>query len=89
MESRMHVDLSGRTTNLLSRATHARICTQFARCQASKEMVWFQCEGCGDTLKKPKLGPHMSSCRSTHFTCIDCSVTFDRNSVQARASVTI
>jgi len=52
----------------------------------ARAMVWFQCEMCGDSLKKPKLGGHMNHCRGTHFTCIDCSQTFDRQSVQARAS---
>ena len=44
-------------------------------------MVWFNCEGCGDTVKKPKLASHMSSCWSQAFSCIDCCVTFDRQSV--------
>ncbi|KAJ3554571.1 hypothetical protein NM688_g3034 [Phlebia brevispora] len=38
-------------------------------------MVSFQCEGCGDIVKKPKLDKHGSMCHSA-FTCIDCSKTF-------------
>ncbi|KAK3016838.1 hypothetical protein RJ639_006377, partial [Escallonia herrerae] len=34
-------------------------------------MVWFQCEDCGDNLKKPKL-----------LSCIDCGQTFGQQSVQ-------
>jgi len=46
-------------------------------------MVWFQCDACGDSLKKPTLARHLGQCRTRSFTCIDCSVTFDRDSVQA------
>jgi hypothetical protein len=28
-------------------------------------MVWFQCEDCGDNLKKPKLLNHFRSCSAT------------------------
>jgi hypothetical protein len=31
---------------------------------------------------QPKLAGHMNQCYGGAFTCIDCSVTFDRNSVQ-------
>ena len=43
-------------------------------------MVWFQCEGCGETLKKPKLAGHIRGCPggAPAFSCIDCLVTFDR-----------
>jgi hypothetical protein len=33
---------------------------------------------------QPKLASHMNQCYGGAFTCIDCSVTFDRGSVQAR-----
>eukprot|EP00898_Chlorokybus_atmophyticus_P002010 jgi/Chlat1/280/Chrsp1S03058 len=40
-------------------------------------MVWFQCDGCGDSVKKPKLAGHLSSCRSSRtVSCIDCGVRF-------------
>ncbi|KAI9266886.1 hypothetical protein BDA99DRAFT_571186 [Phascolomyces articulosus] len=38
-------------------------------------MVSFQCDYCGDVVKKPKLDQHRNRCHST-FTCIDCSTTF-------------
>ncbi|PCH36058.1 hypothetical protein WOLCODRAFT_91821 [Wolfiporia cocos MD-104 SS10] len=37
--------------------------------------VAYRCEGCGDTVKKPKLDVHRSQCNSS-FTCIDCMTTF-------------
>ena len=51
-------------------------------------MVWFQCEGCGDTLKKPKLPGHARGCPggAPAFTCIDCLVTFDRAGAQRHNS---
>lgn len=48
---------------------------------------WFQCEDCGDSIKKPKLAQHCNGgCSASRFTCIDCSRTFDRHSVQAHNS---
>merc|ERR1711976_160855 len=50
-------------------------------------MVWFFCDGCGDSVKKPKVAQHARSCRSAwSFTCIDCSRTFDANSVHLHTS---
>lgn len=51
-------------------------------------MVWFQCEGCGETLKKPKLAGHMRGCPggAPAFSCIDCLVTFDRAGAQRHNS---
>ncbi|KAG1473636.1 hypothetical protein G6F56_000844 [Rhizopus delemar] len=46
-------------------------------------MVSFQCDGCGDIVKKPKLASHR--CYST-FTCIDCSTTFQGRSWDAHKS---
>ncbi|ORZ23974.1 hypothetical protein BCR42DRAFT_486310 [Absidia repens] len=40
-------------------------------------MVSFQCEGCGDIVKKPKCKVHR--CRAP-FTCIDCHQTFNGTS---------
>ncbi|KAI9307686.1 hypothetical protein BJ944DRAFT_261500 [Cunninghamella echinulata] len=44
-------------------------------------MVSFQCEGCGDIVKKPKCKQHQQRCHSS-FTCIDCHQTFHGNSFQ-------
>lgn len=47
---------------------------------------WFQCESCGETLKKPKVLQHATMCGSSCFTCIDCSRQFDRRTVQNHTS---
>ena len=39
------------------------------------EMVSFNCDGCGDVVKKPKLAQHYNRCYAP-FTCLDCSVQF-------------
>lgn len=39
-------------------------------------MVWFSCEDCGDTVKKPKLSNHKSRCSASNLTCVDCQATF-------------
>ncbi|KAK9102508.1 hypothetical protein Sjap_019762 [Stephania japonica] len=46
-------------------------------------MVWFQCEDCGENLKKPKLPNHFKICSAYKLSCIDCGETFDQQSVQA------
>jgi hypothetical protein len=38
-------------------------------------MVSFNCDGCGDVVKKPKLDSHSQRCHAS-FTCLDCSRTF-------------
>ncbi|KAI6131507.1 hypothetical protein EDD16DRAFT_1536856 [Pisolithus croceorrhizus] len=38
-------------------------------------MVSFQCSGCGDIVKKPKLDTHYTRCHAS-VDCIDCSTTF-------------
>lgn len=38
-------------------------------------MVSFNCDGCGDVVKKPKLAQHYKRCYAP-FTCLDCSVQF-------------
>ncbi|EFN56561.1 hypothetical protein CHLNCDRAFT_51536 [Chlorella variabilis] len=43
---------------------------------------WFYCDDCGDTIKKPKIAQHCNQCSASGFTCIDCSASFDRRSVQ-------
>ncbi|KAK9842100.1 hypothetical protein WJX81_008359 [Elliptochloris bilobata] len=49
-------------------------------------MVWFQCDDCGDSLKKPKVQGHLNSCSASGFSCLDCSRHFDRGSVQGHTS---
>ncbi|KAL6496480.1 hypothetical protein OROGR_029738 [Orobanche gracilis] len=39
-------------------------------------MVWFQCEDCGDNLKKPKLANHFRQCSAFKLSCIDCVQVF-------------
>ncbi|GFS43429.1 zinc ion binding protein [Actinidia rufa] len=45
-------------------------------------MVWFQCEDCGENLKKPKLPNHFRICSATKLSCIDCGQIFGQQSVQ-------
>ncbi|KAK1413841.1 hypothetical protein QVD17_29577 [Tagetes erecta] len=45
-------------------------------------MVWFQCEDCGDNLKKPKLAGHFRSCSANTLSCIDCGQMFGQQTVQ-------
>ncbi|XVF48949.1 hypothetical protein PTKIN_Ptkin03bG0229200 [Pterospermum kingtungense] len=45
-------------------------------------MVWFQCEDCGENLKKPKLPNHFRICSASKLSCIDCGVVFGQQSVQ-------
>lgn len=45
-------------------------------------MVWFQCEDCGDNLKKPKLPGHFRMCSANKLSCIDCGQVFGQQSVQ-------
>lgn len=39
-------------------------------------MVYFECQKCNESVKKPKLAKHLLSCRSHYVTCIDCCTTF-------------
>ncbi|KAL5221881.1 hypothetical protein ABZP36_026594 [Zizania latifolia] len=46
-------------------------------------MVWFQCEDCGENLKKPKLAGHFRCCSAYKLSCIDCGEFFSQDTVQA------
>ncbi|KAJ8526521.1 hypothetical protein K7X08_028998 [Anisodus acutangulus] len=46
-------------------------------------MVWFQCEDCGDNLKKPKLANHFRMCCAFKLSCIDCGEIFSRQTVES------
>lgn len=46
-------------------------------------MVWFQCEDCGDNLKKPKLANHFRICSAFKLSCIDCGEIFGRQTVES------
>ncbi|PWY97330.1 hypothetical protein BCV70DRAFT_167141, partial [Testicularia cyperi] len=39
-------------------------------------MVSFNCDGCGDVVKKPKLLQHFNRCWAP-VTCLDCSKQFN------------
>eukprot|EP00536_Pseudo-nitzschia_multiseries_P005301 jgi/Psemu1/238392/estExt_Genewise1.C_980006 len=40
-------------------------------------MVFFCCDGCGETLKKNKVDAHAARCRQcASVSCVDCSVSF-------------
>ncbi|CAM8890232.1 unnamed protein product [Rhodiola kirilowii] len=45
-------------------------------------MVWFQCEDCGENLKKPKLAAHFWKCSAFKLSCIDCGQMFGQETVQ-------
>eukprot|EP00899_Mesostigma_viride_P026840 jgi/Mesvir1/7340/Mv19149-RA.1 len=45
-------------------------------------MVWFQCEDCGDMIKKPKLLGHFNRCSAGKLSCVDCGAHFNQQSVQ-------
>ncbi|XP_010467882.1 PREDICTED: UBP1-associated proteins 1C-like [Camelina sativa] len=44
-------------------------------------MVWFQCEDCGESLKKARLPGHFSMCSATKLSCLDCGNMFAQDSV--------
>ena len=45
-------------------------------------MVSFNCQRCADVVKKPKVVSHAAQCGSGAFTCVDCMVTFDLNTIK-------
>ena len=48
--------------------------------------MWFYCDACGDSIKKPKLHAHLKQCYTSGFSCIDCSRAFDTSSVHGHTS---
>ena len=46
----------------------------------------FNCGRCGDVIKKPKVATHSAQCGSYSFTCVDCMVTFDLQTVKDHTS---
>lgn len=41
------------------------------------KMVFFCCDGCGETLKKNKVDAHAARCRQcASVSCVDCGVSF-------------
>ncbi|VDM48405.1 unnamed protein product [Toxocara canis] len=39
-------------------------------------MVFFNCDRCGDALKKNQIEKHKFKCRSSTYSCIDCNAVF-------------
>jgi hypothetical protein len=48
-------------------------------------MVFFVCEGCGETMNRKQVDKHSARCRAQGVVCVDCSQTFYDNYVQVRA----
>lgn len=50
-------------------------------------MVFFSCDGCGDTLKKNQVDAHAGRCRlCDSVSCVDCSVSFYGDDYRAHTS---
>lgn len=49
-------------------------------------MVSFVCDQCQQTIKKPKIVQHFSSCYTNTVSCIDCSESFNQYDVQSHNS---
>eukprot|EP00933_Yihiella_yeosuensis_P050192 TRINITY_DN47959_c0_g1_i1.p1 TRINITY_DN47959_c0_g1~~TRINITY_DN47959_c0_g1_i1.p1 ORF type:complete len:245 (-),score=55.62 TRINITY_DN47959_c0_g1_i1:184-918(-) len=49
-------------------------------------MVYFECQKCNETVKKPKLAKHLMSCGSWAVSCIDCSKVFAWNEWESHTS---
>mmetsp|Transcript_87785 Transcript_87785/g.155661 ORF Transcript_87785/g.155661 Transcript_87785/m.155661 type:complete len:231 (+) Transcript_87785:66-758(+) len=49
-------------------------------------MVYFECQKCNETIKKPKLAKHLQSCGSWYVSCIDCSKVFSWEEWEAHTS---
>jgi cell growth-regulating nucleolar protein len=49
-------------------------------------MVWFICDDCGDTIKKPQLKKHFNACSASILSCVDCGQEFNRHTVQGHTT---
>jgi len=49
-------------------------------------MVYFECQKCNESFKKPKVEQHLLRCGSGYVTCIDCNKVFAWNEFQAHTS---
>mmetsp|Transcript_74988 Transcript_74988/g.208486 ORF Transcript_74988/g.208486 Transcript_74988/m.208486 type:complete len:240 (+) Transcript_74988:82-801(+) len=49
-------------------------------------MVYFECQKCNETVKKPKLAKHLMTCGSGYVSCIDCSKVFAWDEWEAHTS---
>ncbi|GMI29388.1 hypothetical protein TrRE_jg932 [Triparma retinervis] len=50
-------------------------------------MVFFVCEGCNESIKKPQVDKHAARCSSCYaVTCVDCNVTFHGDDYRAHTS---
>lgn len=49
-------------------------------------MVYFECQKCNETVKKPKLAKHLQSCGSHFVSCIDCSKVFAWDAFESHTS---
>lgn len=50
-------------------------------------MVYFECQGCSETLKKPAVRKHLNSrCRGCAVTCVDCGTCFPDPEWEAHTS---
>lgn len=49
-------------------------------------MVYFECQVCNESLKKPKVAKHLEICGSHYVSCIDCSKVFRWDEWEAHTS---
>eukprot|EP00931_Biecheleriopsis_adriatica_P028439 TRINITY_DN16952_c0_g1_i1.p1 TRINITY_DN16952_c0_g1~~TRINITY_DN16952_c0_g1_i1.p1 ORF type:complete len:260 (+),score=71.39 TRINITY_DN16952_c0_g1_i1:54-782(+) len=49
-------------------------------------MVYFECQKCNETVKKPKLAKHLQMCGSWWVSCIDCNKVFGWDEWEAHTS---
>merc|ERR1719181_2615491 len=49
-------------------------------------MVYFECQKCNETVKKPKLAKHLLMCGSGFVSCIDCNKIFAWDQWEAHTS---
>jgi cell growth-regulating nucleolar protein len=49
-------------------------------------MVSFNCTRCQDVVKKPKVVSHAASCGAKTFSCVDCMLHFDLDSIKNHTS---